>query len=154
MDQRFHPHLFHSPSNGYRGALVSPVVRGDRLVGFHRIFLDAEGNKLDKMMLGDCRGGAVRLFGSAGDAWSNEGWFIGIDFQILEQPLRPKDHMDKLGPLLPRKYSPIRENGSGNQGAYLAEISSAMADELLLLLGQPVLGPLEASDDQAEQASF
>ncbi|WP_166486348.1 toprim domain-containing protein [Cereibacter sphaeroides] len=59
-DQRFHPHLFHSPSNGYRGALVSPVVRDD----LHRVFLDGEGNKLDKMMLGDCCGGAVRLFGS------------------------------------------------------------------------------------------
>ncbi|EKX55901.1 virulence-associated protein E [Rhodobacter sp. AKP1] len=43
---------------------MSPVVRDDRLVGIHRVFLDAEGNKLDKMMLGDCRGGAVRLFGS------------------------------------------------------------------------------------------
>ncbi|EKX55903.1 putative type II restriction endonuclease [Rhodobacter sp. AKP1] len=92
-------------------------------------------------------------FGSAGHAWSDEGWLIAVDFQILEQPLRPKDHMDKLAPLLPTKYSPIRENGSGNQGAYLAEISSAMADELLLLLGRPVLGPLEMSDDQVEQAS-
>jgi hypothetical protein len=40
--------------------------------------------------------------------------------------------MKALAPVLPARYSPIRANGHGNQGVYLAEISREMA----LLLGQ------------------
>ena len=43
--------------------------------------------------------------------------------------------MERIGPTLPEKYSPIRANGDGNQGAYLAAIPATMAQVLVDLLG-------------------
>lgn len=44
--------------------MVARIVRDGQFVGAHRTFLDDAGQKLDRMMLGECRGGAVRLGGS------------------------------------------------------------------------------------------
>ena len=44
--------------------------------------------------------------------------------------------MDQLGPTLPDRHSPIRADGNGNQGAYLAALPRPMADALIRLLGQ------------------
>ena len=74
-------------------------------------------------------------FGAAGSAWHDQGWQVTVRFKRLNAPVRPKDHMDVLGPLLPDKYSPIRSSGDGNQGAYLASISPAMAVQLIRLIG-------------------
>lgn len=74
-------------------------------------------------------------FGAAGDAWGNEGWRLPVEFTRLSKPLRPKDHMDVLAPILPEKYSPIQSNGNGNQGAYLAAVPVAMAHAVIDLLG-------------------
>jgi putative restriction endonuclease len=74
-------------------------------------------------------------FGIAGEAWDDEGWRVPVEFKRLSKPIRPKDHMDVLAPLLPDKYSPIRPSGDGNQGAYLAAVPSAMADALIALIG-------------------
>jgi hypothetical protein len=35
--------------------------------------------------------------------------------------------MQAIGPTLPQRYSPIRSNGYGNQGVYLAQIPRPMA---------------------------
>jgi len=71
-------------------------------------------------------------FGRSGDAWSNIGWAVPIDWEILSSTVVPKDHIEKIAPLLPQKYSPLQSNGNGNQSCYLASIQ----DELgLLLLG-------------------
>jgi len=72
-DQRFHPALWHSQGGAYRPALVSPIIRDNLLVGVHRVFLDDSGRKLGRTMLGDCRGGAVRLGGTAGRLVVAEG---------------------------------------------------------------------------------
>lgn len=74
-------------------------------------------------------------FGAAGDAWGNEGWRLPVEFTRLSAPLRPKDYMDVLAPVLPKKYSPIQANGNGNQGAYLAAVPVAMAHAVIDLLG-------------------
>jgi putative restriction endonuclease len=74
-------------------------------------------------------------YGSAGDAWQNDGWRVPVKFTRLSDPLRPKDHMDVLGPTLPTKYSPIKADGNGNQGAYLAAIPEDMAQAVIGLLG-------------------
>jgi len=60
-------------------------------------------------------------FGKAGDAWDADGWLVQVDYEELNHPIKPKDHMDILAPLLPEKYSPIRADGGGNQ-VYLARI--------------------------------
>ena len=67
--------------------------------------------------------------GSVGGYWGAEGWLLPTAWTAVSPSIRPKDFIDKLGPLLPAKYSPIDpESGNGRQKAYLAEISSAAFD--------------------------
>ena len=70
-------------------------------------------------------------FGKAGDKWSDDGWLVYLNWEKLQNPFRPKNHLDILGPLLPEKHSPIQKNGNGNQGCYLASIDSELHDALI-----------------------
>ena len=72
-------------------------------------------------------------FGSAGDSWSDIGWEVRSDWEPLEKPIRPKDHLELIAPLLPSKNSPLQPNGNGNQSCYLAGISNELGDLLLSL---------------------
>ncbi len=72
-------------------------------------------------------------FGNAGDAWSDTGWEVRIDWELLEKPIRPKDHLELIAPLLPSKNSPLQANGNGNQGCYLADISDELGKLVLSL---------------------
>ena len=74
-------------------------------------------------------------FQDAGSNWSNEGWYVEVDFWELDHPIRPRDFIDQIAPLLPEKYSPLQSNGSGLQGVYLTEISSQLG-QLLIELSQ------------------
>lgn len=66
-------------------------------------------------------------FGSRGSAWGEEGWRLPVHWRTLVTPVRPRDHISELAELLPPTHSPIRrENGKGNQGAYLAAIDFAL----------------------------
>ena len=68
-------------------------------------------------------------FGSTGSYWSNEGWLLPVFWTRLDSPIRPRDLLHLIGPLLPGKYSPIRPaTGKGNQGVYLAAISREIYD--------------------------
>lgn len=71
-------------------------------------------------------------FGHIGEVWDAIGWRVDVPFVPIQPALRPSGHMRALAPLLPGRYSPIRPNGHGNQGVYLAEIPQKMA----LMLGQ------------------
>tara|TARA_B100001964_G_C14180826_1_gene576151 strand:- start:103 stop:1236 length:1134 start_codon:yes stop_codon:yes gene_type:complete len=62
-------------------------------------------------------------FGDTGEQWGNEGWLVQISWILLETPFSPKVNISRIAPLLPEKYSPIQQNGNGNQGCYLANIS-------------------------------
>jgi hypothetical protein len=74
-------------------------------------------------------------FGPVGDYWANEGWLVGVYFTPAPKPLQPTAHIEAIAPMLPARYSPIRANGHGNQGCYLAGISDALGFLLLALLG-------------------
>jgi len=65
-------------------------------------------------------------FGNAGSNWNDIGWRIDVSFKEFANPIRPKDHINALHPLLPEIYSPLQNNGNGNQ-AYLFEISEDLA---------------------------
>jgi hypothetical protein len=66
-------------------------------------------------------------FKEAGSYWNKEGWLLPVFWTQLDPPVRPKALIEVLGPLLPTKYSPINPtSGSGNQKAYLANISPAV----------------------------
>lgn len=63
-------------------------------------------------------------FDATGANWHNEGWLLPVFWTPLDPPVRPKNLLAILGPLLPTKYSPIRpSSGDGNQAVYLASIS-------------------------------
>jgi hypothetical protein len=49
---------------------------------------------------------------------------------------------------LPEKYSPIRANGDGNQGVYLASVSQALGEKILDLAGKASDAALELHDEQ------
>lgn len=70
-------------------------------------------------------------FGAVGEYWDNNGWLLPVEWKPLAEAVRPKDRIDELGPMLPRKYSPIHPvTGNGNQKAYLAEIGQPVFDLL------------------------
>jgi putative restriction endonuclease len=70
-------------------------------------------------------------FGSTGANWHNEGWPLPVFWTELDPPVRPKALIGILGPLLPKRYSPIRPStGDGNQGVYLAEVSKPVFDAI------------------------
>jgi hypothetical protein len=88
------------------------------------------------VVTGGAQTGPKPDFGAAGSNWSREGWFVPVDYCILDNQIRPKDHAAILRPFLPSKYSPLQESGDGLQSVYLAEIPQALADGLIGLIGQ------------------
>lgn len=76
-------------------------------------------------------------FGSAGDAWNDDGWRVDIDFHPVNSPIKPSNFIKQIAPFLPIKNSPIRPlNGHGNQSCYLAEISADLGLLLFSLTKQ------------------
>ncbi|WP_207799729.1 HNH endonuclease [Candidatus Cryosericum hinesii] len=75
-------------------------------------------------------------YGRAGDAWARNGWLVPIEWTPLETPIAPVAHMDEIAPLLPRRHSPLQQDGRGNQGCYLASISTELGELVLRLVQQ------------------
>jgi hypothetical protein len=90
-------------------------------------------------------------FGNVGDYWANEGWLVGVYFSPAPKPLRPKDHIEAIRPMLPARYSPLQPNGNGNQGCYLAGISDALGLVLLALLEVEAAPQLMATTNQISE---
>ena len=93
-------------------------------------------------------------FRTAGSNWADVGWYVEVEFAELENPIRPKDFMNQIRPLLADKYAPLQENGNGLQGIYLTEISAAFG-ELLIVLSQADLPNIQhelapLADDESE----
>jgi len=82
-------------------------------------------------------------FGHIGQAWNEVGWRVDIDFQKFTEPILPTQHMQAIGPTLSERYSPIRANGYGNQGVYLAQIPQAMALIIAQLASPELLGIIQ-----------
>ena len=70
-------------------------------------------------------------FGAAGDVWDNDGWLLPISSQKISPAVQPKLIWDDIQHLFPQRYSPLSEQGGGNQGCYLAEISEQIFVTLL-----------------------
>ena len=77
-DIRFHPSLYYSKIEAETPAMVCAIRRDRQFVGVHRTFLSPTGKKLNKMMLGDCKGGAVHLGGSGETLVVSEGIENGL----------------------------------------------------------------------------
>jgi len=83
-------------------------------------------------------------FGQAGMVWNEVGWRVDVNFQKFTEPILPAQHRQAITPTLPEKYSPIRANGYGNQGVYLAQIPRAMALVIAQLASPELLGIIQA----------
>ena len=88
------------------------------------------------IVTGGAQTGPKPDFGTAGSNWSQEGWFVPVDYCVLDNQIRPKDHAALLRPLLPPKYSPLQESGDGLQSVYLAEVPEPLAEVIRGLIGQ------------------
>jgi len=77
-DIRFHPSLYYSKIETETPAMVCAIRRDRQFVGVHRTFLSPTGEKLNKMMLGDCKAGAVHLGGSGKPLTISEGIENGL----------------------------------------------------------------------------
>ena len=84
---------------------------------------------------GKAQAGPKPDFGTAGSNWSEDGWYVPVDYCRLEHEVRPKDHMLVLRPFLPTKYSPLLASGDGLQSVYLTAVPEALADALIGLIG-------------------
>jgi putative restriction endonuclease len=127
------------------------VEPGDIIFSFSDTFIKAVG-----VASGIARSLTKPFFGEAGKNWSDDGWYVSVDFILSEFPIRPKEHMGILAPLLPDKYSPLTRDGNGLQGVYLAEVPAEMGAALLSLLGNqdlrmPVVQLSDLTFDAEEQ---
>lgn len=84
-------------------------------------------------------------FGSAGPNWSAIGWKIAVRFYRTVNSIKPSDHMEILGPLLPNKYSPLQASGRGNQVVYLTLLPDVLAGALIELIGQQARDIVQAN---------
>ena len=76
-----------------------------------------------------------REFGKTGAYWENVGWRVDVHFHELTHQARPAEHMDRLAPLLPDIYAPLRPNGHGLQNLYLTRVPPRLAEELVQIIG-------------------
>ena len=75
-------------------------------------------------------------FGATGKQWGEDpGWRVLVRFVDLAKPLDIQAHASDLAATLPVTHSPIRANGHGNQGVYLAAVPDAMVAALKGLMG-------------------
>ncbi|HFF2080229.1 TPA: hypothetical protein ACGBGA_002830 [Pseudomonas aeruginosa] len=74
-------------------------------------------------------------YGPAGENWNQAGWRVPVEWTLLDTPIRPKEHISEIAPLLPERYSPLQQSGDGNQGFYLSNISDELGAVVLRLAG-------------------
>ena len=113
---------------------MTEIGRGDVVFSFAGMEIRAVGVALESAFESE----KPTVFGSAGEGWASTGWRVPVEFTRVFAPIKPANHMDVLGPLLPTKYSPIRIDGVGNQ-QYLFPLPETMAFALLNLLRNPAL---------------
>ena len=83
-------------------------------------------------------------FGKIGEAWDSKGWRADVNFKKFPTPLRTADHAQNIGPLLSGRYSPLQQNGYGNQGAYFSKIGQALALFIAKLADPQLLSALQS----------
>jgi putative restriction endonuclease len=77
-------------------------------------------------------------FGTTGEYWSDEGWELPVTWTRLPNSFVPKAHLDSVRRYLPAKYSPLNDQGNGNQKAYLAEIPLELFEYIIVRVGPDI----------------
>ena len=106
------------------------VAPGDLIFSFRDTFIGAMGTAVSYCYDAP----KPEEFGPAGANWEKNGWKVDVQYNEAKVPIRPKEHIERIRPLLPSKYSPLQESGDGLQSVYLAEVPPNMASLLLELL--------------------
>ena len=73
-----------------------------------------------------------------GRNWEAVGWRVDVEWHEVPTVVRPVEWMERLRPLLPKKYSPLLADGRGVQSVYLTELPEALALTLAHLVGKEV----------------
>jgi hypothetical protein len=123
-------------SNNARNQFYENMVEvqpGDLIFSFADTFIKAIGVAASRGYSSP----KPKVFGQTGEYWSDEGWKVDVEFTYVDKPIRPKDHMKLISPLLPEKYSPLQQSGDGLQGVYLASLPDELGDLLIALSGDP-----------------
>lgn len=107
------------------------IAPGDLILSFEGTFIRAVG--VSQSYCYECP--KPTEFGSAGAYWERIGWKVDVRLHILTHQVRPRDYMDRLGALLPERYSPLQISGRGNQGVYLTELPPMLMATLADLIG-------------------
>lgn len=137
-------------ANGARNQFyenMRDVAPGDVVFSFCDTRIKAIG-----VVTGAAATGPKPDFGTAGTNWSQEGWFVPVDYCTLDQQIRPKDHIGILRPFLPSKYSPLQISGDGLQSVYLAELPEGLAEALIGLIGDAYWDALATISDYRQIA--
>lgn len=112
---------------------MTQVAPGDLVFSFRDTRIKAVG-----VATGPAASAEKPDFGATGDQWDNEGWFVPVEFEVIDDPVRPKDFVAELLPHFAEKYNPIQANGDGNQGVYLAEVSEGFAATILAQMNRSI----------------
>jgi hypothetical protein len=119
------------------------VAPGDRVYSFRDTLIAAVG--IAQSYCYDAPKPAE--FGRSGSRWEEAGWRVDIAFTEVASPIRPKDHIETIRPLLPTKYSPLQANGDGLQSVYLAALPEPLdtvLQELLINAGNTLPATTDA----------
>ena len=110
---------------------MTRAVPGDVVFSYADGKIGAVGFVIDRVRTSPA---PVEFGRAAEQSRTDAGWLLPVRFEVLSRPLKPKDHMKVIAPVLPGKHSPIRANGSDSPGIYLAEIPVVMATVIRDLL--------------------
>lgn len=126
-----------SPKRNKNGALnpfyefMKEVAPGDLIFSFADTRIPAIGIVLSNAY----EAPKPMEFGQIGAYWNLIGWRVDVRFVRLKEPIRPVEHIDRLRPYLPTKYSPLQPNGNGLQSVYLTRVGPLLAGQLIDLIG-------------------
>lgn len=134
---------------------MTEVRAGDLVFSFCDTLIKAVGT-----IQGAVESAGKPEFGSIGDQWDDDGWYVPVEFEEVANPVRPKDFIGELRPHLAAKYGPLQDDGNGKQAVYLAEVSKGFAETILRKMHTSLnsvvtsIEPIEtdAADDQAQAA--
>ena len=73
------------------------IAPGDLILSFEGTFIRAVG--VSQSYCYECP--KPTEFGTAGAYWERIGWKVDVRYHILTHQVRPRDHMGRLGALLP-----------------------------------------------------
>lgn len=135
-------------ANGHRNPFydfMTTVKAGDVVFSFCDTLVKAIG-----IATGPAQSAPKPAFERGGDSWSNVGWLVPVEFTELTRAIRPKEHISEIRRYLPKKYSPLLENGNGLQSVYLTLLPSEIAEVLQRLIGSEYDAVLARAKDMEQ----